>query len=990
MDKTSKQKVALGLLLTLLSISFICASITPSVQAATPNYKEKGLNFMSDVMGLDIAKYTVVAEESTVDMRPFGGVLQECVLYNLASDKNILRVFLSFTNGNLNGLYALENSGDPIVTKIVQDTSVASAQAFLVNYQMYTGDLAYQDFSNTLNNVVADKNLTKIIGDKVLQVTTTNDSTSFKWSYTSNGVVASYTKTVSMSFEKGFLSSFFDNWDIYPIGSNVINLSEEEAVAIAVDVAKQHSWSMQLDEDTISPTNFNANTSLSWVSLSYDGSYSANVSRSENVFELYPVWRVGLVLNRVYGELYGLQVDIWADTKEIRSVNEQYSQLAEEYYSKTNDFVQPEVSQSSIRNSTMWILPPVALSMLLAVFTLIFGKNAVALSTRKNRFLKLMGVLFCILLMLVVFLPLVQTASASNVGIIWGSRSSDAVNPPYQSWRKLNSEISSASNMTSYIATNCLKAANGYTGYSNYAVDKDVILYQANYMNDNYDYVAIIDWNHGVTGKPGLVDGYDVPANEEHFMFEDDSGTIWGTYSQYISNKAYYTDYSHGVYDMDMYEIFPPSKVHFAFINTCMSANVTLQGYTAEGNPIGMSLGLTHRMVDYPRTGTEMSQFGYTYPDSFPQCYIGFKFGSAALNQSIAYDGSCTYGPSWSTWVGSFFNYAFNFDNSINDALDLASAYTWNGDCDDFSDSPLRQEFSALWPFDRNGDGIPDDDDPYDSCTLEVYGNGNIHLKNFQPSDYVMQPDISGPTSGTEGITYQFSGRSIDSHGDNIQYRFDWDDGSGYGYSGEMSNGEWGSATHSWNRGIYDVRVSAQCSDDTWSSWSDYCTITVGEPTVSFYDTHLYYGGQMNMWVYVDGDGGHQMPYESDISTTTTHDLEFYEVYGYVWVDHIDHYHGSTTTYYSNYLDDISVSDGDYFTVYYDTWSAFMMRMDDLGYDEKYIESLILDEGISPQVLNSYIKAGYNLNAVSVLLDMGFQAEAFQPIEFIQSVTWNK
>ena len=29
MDKTSKQKVALGLLLTLLSISFICASITP-------------------------------------------------------------------------------------------------------------------------------------------------------------------------------------------------------------------------------------------------------------------------------------------------------------------------------------------------------------------------------------------------------------------------------------------------------------------------------------------------------------------------------------------------------------------------------------------------------------------------------------------------------------------------------------------------------------------------------------------------------------------------------------------------------------------------------------------------------------------------------------------------------------------------------------------------------------------------------------------------
>ena len=132
------------------------------------------------------------------------------------------------------------------------------------------------------------------------------------------------------------------------------------------------------------------------------------------------------------------------------------------------------------------------------------------------------------------------------------------------------------------------------------------------------------------------------------------------------------------------------------------------------------------------------------------------------------------------------------------------------------------------------------------------------------------------------------------------------------------------------------------------------------------------------------------MPYESDISTTTTHDLEFYEVYGYVWVDYVDHYHGSTTTYYSCYLDDISVSDGDYFTVYYDTWSAFMMRMDKLGYDEKYIEGLVFDEGISPQVLNSYVKAGYNLDTVGVLLDMGFQAEAFKPIEFTQSITWNR
>jgi hypothetical protein len=54
-----------------------------------------------------------------------------------------------------------------------------------------------------------------------------------------------------------------------------------------------------------------------------------------------------------------------------------------------------------------------------------------------------------------------------------------------------------------------------------------------------------------------------------------------------------------------------------------------------------------------------------------------------------------------------------------------------------------------------------------------------------------------------------------------------------------------------------------------------------------------------------------------------------------------------------------------------------MMRMEDLGYNEEYIKSLVLDEGISPQVLNSYVKAGYNLNTVGALLDMGSQAESF-------------
>lgn len=996
MNKTSKQKIICGLLLTVLSISCAYVSFIPNVQAAEKTAQQNGLTMMHDVVGLDLTKYEIVIQESSISPEHLGGVLQENILYNLTSAKSKLRVVYGFADGTLQGIYVLENTGAPILTKSVDNNdAVAGAKDFLSNYEKYTRKQIYKELESTLTNVNANKNLTKTFGDKMLQVIAYSDNTNFRWSYAANGARTEYTKVISMGFKGGFLSFFIDNWDMYPIGSNTVNLGKEEAVSIALNAAREHSWTMQLDEDTLSPENLNEN-SVSLSILSFAGSLDADKTRSTDVLELYPVWRITLLLNKMYGQLYGLEVDIWADNKEVRSVKEQYSSVTPGYIENisSNDTQESSVNDQSLSNG---VDPKfVALISFSAVTTCIIFTMAVVVHKRKYsrviykqkpRFLRLFVILCSILILTMIFLPLVKSVSASRACLIWGSRSSDAISAYSLSWRKSDAEIARASAVTDYIRTNFFDAGNGYSSNTpNYGVDKDVILSQANTFKNSYDYLAILDWDHGVMGKPGLA-GYDMPANEAHYMFEDDSGTIWGIAPWYQKYPDYYTDWSHGVYDVDMYDAFPPAKVHFAFINTCMSANITYQGFTATGNPIGLPFAFTHRIVDYPPSGTEMSKYGYSHPDAFPQCYMGFSFGSAALDQKIPYEQVDP--PYWSVWVIFFFYFALDIDLSVHDALDMASYYTWPG-CADFSESPLQGDgFTSEWPIDRNGNGIielPGELDRAENCKLAVYGNSNIHLKNFQPSDYVTPPDISGPTTGTEGITYEFSGRAIDSQGHNVKYRFDWDDGSGYSYSGWVSNGEWGSATHSWDRGIYDVRVWAKCSEGTWSSWSEH-TIAVGDPTVSFYDTYLYTGYPVNSVVFIDGDGGHQMPYESDISTTTTHDLEFAEVYGYLWVDHVVHHHGSTTTYYTNYLDDISVSDGDYFVAYYDYWGAFMMRMDDLGYDEEYIESLVFDYGISPQVLNSYVKVGYNLNTVGVLLDMGFQAESFQPIEFAQSTT---
>ncbi|MCW4045477.1 MAG: hypothetical protein NWE94_08185, partial [Candidatus Bathyarchaeota archaeon] len=496
---------------------------------------------------------------------------------------------------------------------------------------------------------------------------------------------------------------------------------------------------------------------------------------------------VGLVLNKVYGELYGIEVDIWADIKEVRSVKEEYSQLAALLFenSTANTGTSLAVAKGAELNIILGVmLSATTISITDAVTAGLFKvKNPRALSRLKTRFPKTCGILLGFLILLAMFSPLIAAANATTrAGNVWGSRSTGAPNPPHHSWRKQDEEITRQWNASSYIASNCFSAANGYTGFNNDRSNKDAILSQASYFSSNYDYVAIVDFDHGV--------GNVLSPGEFHYMFEDDWGTV-------VGSPPGTTSVDHGVYDKDIYNVFPPAKVHFAFISACMSARIystaVVPGYplvyggglNANGTAEGLPFAFTHRQVSsqYPPIGTAMSFDGYNYPDNFPQCYIGFPYGSAALNQHINYNQQYGSGPYWCDWVFHFFYYALNFDVSVKAALDYASQQVnWDG-CTSFANSPLQGSgFAAVWPMDKDGDGNYEagtEEIGYHS-TLAVYGNSNIHLKNFQPSDIVTVPFVSGPTTGYASTSYQFSTASIDSYGHNIKYRFDWGDGSPY------------------------------------------------------------------------------------------------------------------------------------------------------------------------------------------------------------------
>jgi hypothetical protein len=111
------------------------------------------------------------------------------------------------------------------------------------------------------------------------------------------------------------------------------------------------------------------------------------------------------------------------------------------------------------------------------------------------------------------------------------------------------------------------------------------------------------------------------------------------------------------------------------------------------------------------------------------------------------------------------------------------------------------------------------------------FGDYTIAYDDGIPPDTetVSQPTtLSGPTSGTPGISYTYStGGSASSEGHTVQYYFDWGDGTN---SGWLTVGTT-SAQKSWSSpGTYAVTTKAKCSlhPTVASSWTNALNVVIG------------------------------------------------------------------------------------------------------------------------------------------------------------------
>lgn len=97
-----------------------------------------------------------------------------------------------------------------------------------------------------------------------------------------------------------------------------------------------------------------------------------------------------------------------------------------------------------------------------------------------------------------------------------------------------------------------------------------------------------------------------------------------------------------------------------------------------------------------------------------------------------------------------------------------------------------------------------------------------------KPPETPDAPD--GSTQGLEGEELTFSASTTDPDGDQICYKFDWDDGTYSDWLGPLNSGETIEASNIWEEeGLYEVRVKAKDVNNRVSDWSEPLEVTILE-----------------------------------------------------------------------------------------------------------------------------------------------------------------
>ena len=396
----------------------------PNARAAqTTSTVDHGLIIMNQVAGVDLSKYMV--STNSYSQNSYLGVLpQENIQYTFQSNNSKLQIIDTFTNGSLRIINVLSHSESPFTTLSITKP-VDMAKSFLTSYQAYLDNKFYGSLALSLSNIDSSKNSTSVNGETQLDIINSNDSTTFRWTYVYGGIQAP-AKSVDLSYRDGFLEYFVDNWNFYTIGNTSIVMPEKEAINNGLRDAQSYSWTMGTGNNTVKFKDFKVAQAMMWETIFSNG-VTAETARNKDPLTLYPMRHVWVSLDKSYpGNVYGVEVFYWADTKDLYRMQERYSNLEipQNLFGASNSAKNSELFIDPF-DSSIALAALASMAFVLSVFW-IFKRSLV-----QSKILKIGGILLCFLLIFSIFmLPISKvSATVNRNAIVWGSKKLGVIRP---------------------------------------------------------------------------------------------------------------------------------------------------------------------------------------------------------------------------------------------------------------------------------------------------------------------------------------------------------------------------------------------------------------------------------------------------------------------------------------------------------------------------------------------------------------------------------
>ncbi len=670
MIKISKRKFLLTIGLTVLVISGMYVSLLSVASAQETNLNDKTMAILNDVIGINTKDYAANSG-SPID-KQYLTLPQKEVDIILTSGKGRLRVSSSFVNNCLRQIYLSDYEGELAMEKPAV-TTADMAKGFLQRYRNYADDPFYGELELMLNGVDVSRNVTKTVGNVKLEVLNSDQTIlDYVWTYTDENGITAKAKNVILSYDRGRLKVFLDNWNLYKVEGKP-KISSEEATAIATEASKSFSYKVDIDNVTTTVTGFQISPkSLGHNKLSYLNFPNQSLARGGDPLTLYPSWYVPLGFDKSYpGAVTGMTVSIWADTSEVSIMGPLVVHLPSlDPTEKKASAIAAETTTAEDFNqestSTMLSAPIPVVAMLTIVGVAFISAKKTRFAGGRRVFSKFWGISLCGVILLSVIL-LTATPAFADLHLPHSrSRIYAALNGGQGSPPQLPQEQDAA-----YWVSGEIESAFIYSGYdaspnqAGWGTVKSWILSSAYSDTQSYDRVAVFHFGHLADFQSGYVDNSGTP--------------IW------------YTDIANQVVNR---------KNVFVFIWVCAQAE-----HHAWGTPAAW----TRRGTNYP---PELSSNGYASPDGLGQAYIGFTGASPII--------SAVYPTFWEQtveplkyFIKSFYDYAVRNTYSVNDALNRATL-DWFGNT--FTNSILNTGYTAWY------------DGQYWPGRMRVFGDGNLRI----------------------------------------------------------------------------------------------------------------------------------------------------------------------------------------------------------------------------------------------------------------------